>query len=433
MRLSQKTMLKLSEKRQALGEALKKANKEGVTPEDRTAALNEADTLQSEIRQLEIEYRAAVVDEDQEDATGGGDAEVREEHRLLDRASILPFLTEAGGGSPLSGVEAEYRSAVFGDEARSNVMPIDILETRADRAARLSEQRQDAVTPVADSAVSSGSEAGILPRVFTRSIASRLLVSMPSVPVGTATYPIMVSGTTAAMQAPDGEQDAVAGSFMGLSLDPVRLTSRYLFRIEDLSKLRGMEDALRRDLTAVMSDAMDDQIINGDGAAPNVNGFLNELKAQATPGTEDAWGKILEKFLSLVDGLNAYNLSDVRAVVAGKTYRHMSNAFNSNAGQPVDSVYEYLRARMGGISVSSRIPDAVGASGDEAKAQDLIAALTSYPGRNAVAPVWRGIEMIRDPYTGAARGQIAITAVMLWNFKILRDAGWKRIRVRSDA
>ena len=45
-----------------------------------------------------------------------------------------------------------------------------------------------------------GSQASVLERVFTRSIAARLLVSMPSVPVGSANYPIMTSWTTAAMK-----------------------------------------------------------------------------------------------------------------------------------------------------------------------------------------------------------------------------------------
>ena len=33
--------------------------------------------------------------------------------------------------------------------------------------------------------------------------------------------------------------------------------------------------------------------------------------------------------------------------------------------------------------------------------------------RVAVAPVWSGLELIRDPYTVAGKGEIVITAIML--------------------
>ena len=428
MRKSQSTMLKLSEKRQALGVALEKANKDGVTPEEKTAALNEVEAGTTEIRQLEIEYRAHVVTEDAEDRSGEGDMELQEERRLLATASIVPFLHEAVSGRPCSGAEHEIRAAILGDEARPNIVPIDMLEVRQRPGI---EQRADAVTPVAAAALADGSQAGILPRVFTRSIAARLLVSMPSVPVGSANYPVMLTGTTAGMRAPDAVIDAGAASFTGFTLDPVRLTARYLFRIEDTVKLRGYEDALRMDLSAVMSDAMDNEMVNGDGTAPSVNGFLHELGSADSPTGVSTAVQMYELFAGLVDGLNAYGWGDLRAIIGGKLFTYMSSTFRAN--QSENTVYDYLAQRMAGISVSSRIPAMIGTSGADAKTQHAIAALTSYPGRNAVAPIWRGVELIRDPYTEAAKGRVALTAVMLWNFKILRETGWKLLPIRYEA
>ena len=82
---------------------------------------------------------------------------------------------------------------------------------------------------------------------------------------------------------------------------------------------------------------------------------------------------------------------------------------------------------MGGLTVTSRLPAATGAN----KIQTNIMALTSYPGRNAVAPVWRGVEMIRDPYTNAASGRIRLTVVSYWSFKILRETGWQLWKART--
>ena len=119
---------------------------------------------------------------------------------------------------------------------------------------------------------------------------------------------------------------------------------------------------------------------------------------------------------------------DIRSVVGKLTFGYGHTLFRTGATDngPRASAYEYVRERIGGLSVSSRIPDT-----EAEKAQVNIASLTSYPGRNAVAPVWRGMELIRDPYTDAGKGQVRLTAVMFWNFKILREAGWKLWPIRK--
>lgn len=44
---------------------------------------------------------------------------------------------------------------------------------------------------------------------------------------------------------------------------------------------------------------------------------------------------------------------------------------------------------------------------------------------SAIAPVWQGITMIRDPYTDASKAQIVLTAHMLFDFVIRRTDAWK--------
>ena len=69
-------------------------------------------------------------------------------------------------------------------------------------------------------AISTGTRAPLLERVFTRSIAAGLGVAMPSVAVGEAVYPIMTSGGSASMLAKDGAKDAEAAAFTGQTLSP---------------------------------------------------------------------------------------------------------------------------------------------------------------------------------------------------------------------
>ena len=71
-----------------------------------------------------------------------------------------------------------------------------------------------------------------------------------------------------------------------------------------------------------------------------------------------------------------------------------------------------LRAHLGEIS---------GANGESYAYASLGMGL-----RGAVAmPVWDSVTLLRDPYSGAAEGQVALTASGMWNFKILRaSATW---------
>ena len=358
------------------------------------------------------------------------DKEERERRRILADSSIVPFMAEALEGKKLDGREAEVRAAVLGENA-GNEVPIDLLlntnwlEQRALFAEGKLELRQtDAVTPVDAAALADGSQAAIAARVFTRSVAGRLGVAIPTVPAGSAVYPIMVSGTTAEMANDGARVDAAAGSFTGHNLDPIRVSAAYLFNVRQTLQLRGFEDILRRDLAALIADKMDDQVINGNGVAPNVNGFLNELPAAAALTAVSSFASFLSIFSSRVDGLNAYNLSDLRAIVGKDTLEHAYTIYHTNGETPA---YEFVASRINSMGVSSRIP-----AKDASKDQTNIMALTSYPGRNAVMPVWRGMELIRDPYTNAAEGQVRLTAVAFFNFKVLRETGWHLFKVRTS-
>ena len=240
-----------------------------------------------------------------------------------------------------------------------------------------------------------GTQAPVLERVFSRSIAARLLVSMPSVPVGSANYPIMTAGTDAGMKNPGVAQDAAAATFEGFTLDPKRLTARYLFRIEDQYKLRGYEAVLRRDLSAVMSDAMDNQIVNGDGTSPDVSGFLKELTAPGADNAVTSWGGYFGKFSSLVDGLErlwAFRCSSDRGQGHFRLCRNPFPNRGERQRTPRFGPRVCRRSRIGGMSVSSRIP-ATATSGTLNKHQsEYRRADKSYPGRNAVAPDMASIQ-----------------------------------------
>ena len=96
------------------------------------------------------------------------DAEAREFDKLLEGASILPFLNEALEGKETGGKEHEVRAKLLGEEARAGVVPFEMLLPSGD-----TEQRADTATTVAAAAKSPGTQAPVLERVFSRSIAAR--------------------------------------------------------------------------------------------------------------------------------------------------------------------------------------------------------------------------------------------------------------------
>ena len=103
------------------------------------------DAATKAVAPLEIELRAAITAEGDEDdkARQDPDAEAREFDKLLQGASIMPFLNEALEGKETAGKEHEIRAKLLGDEARAGVVPFEMLLPPGD-----TEHRADAATTV---------------------------------------------------------------------------------------------------------------------------------------------------------------------------------------------------------------------------------------------------------------------------------------------
>ena len=423
MRYSDRLKLDVARLRKDANAAIKAINESETPSDEQHSAMKETS---AELERAETRYSEAVESETRVDSSIRSEQRSLEESKPEDRelsalgnsVSIARFLGETATGRELDGPEAEYRSELLGRDARPGLMPVELLQVR-----EAGEVRADASTTVASTAISDGSRASVLERIFKHTIAAQLGVAMPSVPVGDAVYPIMTGGASGATVAAGDAKDAEAATFTGETLSPRRVSARYIFRLEDAARFPGLESVLRTDLGRALGDQVDDQVISGDGAAPNVNGFLSELPDPVNPAAIVTWDTWLKSYTDKVDGINAMNLGDLRAVVGTKTYQKVVGLFPGAAmvTHPQESSYEYVRARMSELMVSARIAAPVG------NIQKGIVALSRYPGQNAVAPVWPTVELIRDPYSSAAKGEVAITAVMLFNFKVLREDAWSLV------
>ncbi len=305
------------------------------------------------------------------------DAEAREVRDLLGQAKLGNFARETVDHSLVDGVEAELRAALIPDSGFGH-FPIDLLEY---------ERRADAATSTATTLFDE-QHSDPLARIFSRSVAGRLGISMPMVGSGEHRYPVMTAGNTAQMRAKGTANDATAATFSTKTLEPRRLTARYLFRAQDSLGMASLEPTLRRDLSMAVSDL----VLNGTGTSPQPQGLIPALSITAETTT---WVTAVNKIRAAVDGLHAYNPSDLRLVVGSSTFARFLVLSNRDARI---TLQQGGGQNMGASMVSSRIPAAA------SNVQSAVLARTSVPGANAVAPVWRAAQLIRDEYTQAASG-----------------------------
>ena len=245
----------------------------------------------------------------------------------------------------------------------------------------------------------------IMPAVFDRSAAAGLGVEMPMVAAGSASYPVITQSVTAGARAKGGAAPETAATITPYIVSPRRITGSFRIAREDEAMLPDLEPALRRDLGDVLSDTVDGQVIGGDNQAPNLNGIATQLTGPTAPATgAETFDRYVGAAASHVDGLYSYTLGDVRLLVGPHTYRHAAATFRGTDGEM--SAQTYLGTHTGGFRASRRIADPA------SNVQRAIVRRAA-PGRVAVAPVWQGVELIRDPYTGAGKGETVLTVLLL--------------------
>ena len=254
------------------------------------AAAEDYNTLTGEYQRLEAQYRASLIAEAEElqqrSAEGQGQhqgqdsGESAEIAKLLKRATVSEFVMATVSGRPVAGAEAEVRAALLGDNAPDNMMPFDLLlPPQQPVEHRAIEDRVDAATSVSTSYVES--QASIMARIFSAGAGPYMGIQRPTVPVGTASYPVLTGGATGDARSPGVAKDAEVATFSVASVEPVRHTARYLFDMESTYRMRGLEEALAVDLRGAVEDELDRVALEGQAAvqntSPAVEGIIGAL------------------------------------------------------------------------------------------------------------------------------------------------------------
>ena len=390
MTKAQKLEVRASEIRQRLNE-ISGLEGDALTDEIRT----ESDTLQTEYRDTETKRRAAIVAEDvtETKVEPTEDSETRERRELRGKARVSDFVTAALTGRPVTGASGEYADA----EGLSGRMPLDLLDS-------MEPVEERAVTPGPSDETVSSTKATI-PFAFARTDAAALGIAFPMVAPGAAHYPALGTAPPAGPKSEDAAAVSTAAAFTLTKRDPKRITGQFMIRLEDLALMPSMERDLRQGIASAMADSLDSQVIGGSGVAPNLSGLFHQADDVAIAAAKETFGTAVERFAGVVDGKHANGFADVRALIGVNTFALYASLFaNSNKGDI--SAFDHLKKMLGGLRVSTRVP-ALAATG-----QKGITVLGAQ--RQAITvPIWKGVELIVDPYTQAAKGQRVVTAVTL--------------------
>ena len=256
----------------------------------------------------------------------------------------------------------------------------------------------------------------IRPAVFANAVLPRLGVEMPRVMSGTFASATIDTSLTAAAKAQGGAAEASAATFSVTSATPKRISGRLSIQIEDIAAVgqENFESALRQNLSLVMSDALDNQGLNGNGSAPNLTGLFKRLTDPSAPDAVATFDTYAAAHAGGVDGLWAPTLKDVAIVCGPATFRHSAATFQSATNYKGEmSAAAYAAMQTGGWWTSKRMPDA-DTNVQQAILYRMARSIMGGGGamRTAVCPHWNVLS-IDDIYSGSASGTRHVTMHVL--------------------
>ena len=409
----QKLQLRQSEVRVSLGKLLD-------TPEaERTDTYgDDLGKLTREVRSLETDVGAAIAagDDKVEEVATKDTAEGKEYRELRANVEFGRYVSAAMGGHGVSnGPELELNQHL---KIQDGYFPMELLAGKLEERAIID--------------VEAGASQGTwLDRVFHGTAAANVGISFRPVAPGVAAYPITSAGGAPQQRGRTQAASAKTYTVKVTEIRPARRAVHGVYSIEDDSRLPGIAAAIERDMQAAMTESVDLAVFNGDA---NANEDSADITGMQTAGITEATltqtnkakaDEVLKFFLSYVDGQYAASLSDVRIVasVGANVYWHGSIA---NSAVDNQTIAQFMMAS--GLSWTARggIDTATG----NGKFGAYIGLARGIEGAG-IAAVWEQGQLVRDPYTGATKGEVGLTLNYLWQLGFPRLDSFKRLKFVS--
>lgn len=334
-----------------------------------------------------------------------GDSETREFNGLRTRASASAIVSIAaamhdGRSDHGNGALAEFQQHV---KLEANRLPVEFLRGepapgKIAAAAGLTSGPTNVGT----------NEAPIETPVFADGDAAFCGVVQPIVGGGDSTYPEIATRPT--VGGPHTDDTDVAETALTVNaelLAPQRLQASVTGLTSQMLRMPALEPAIRATLSGGLSEAYDAQCITE----------LLTVAQQDAGGVFTHANYLSRLIYANVDGRYAREEGDIRVLMGTATMKHAASVYRAN--ETATSALADLRAVVGGVRASVHIP---AVSGNKQPA--LV--VKGIGRRNAVCPIWQGVEIIVDRATSGGKGQIEIFGALYAAFSVSRTDGFAK-------
>lgn len=372
----------------------------GGEPELTDETRAELDTLRHEYTDTERRMAALRISEPPPKATETrGSAEGRELRHLVGKASLGRMMSGIADDSEGAGADRELRQHM---NLPANYIPWDmLLENR---------------TALAVSGDEEGNVQPWINTVFPMSASAFAGVDMRTVAVGEDLIPIVGTGLTIAFPGKNTAPSESAPTASVTTLSPRRATGFFPVAKEDMLKYPMLEESWRQEMNAAIQNALDIDLLRKTG-----DGLLDHGTDPTAPSAATPAATFLSDVYGAVDGALASDVSQIRLLVGPESYAYMGGlVYDAGSGM---TVADKLRS----IGVETFVTDNAGAY---AQNRQEAVVIVGPPRRNATAVTWNGIEIIRDEFTSASKGELIFTVAAFADFAILRAKAYDRKRYR---
>lgn len=386
-----------SEIRQTLSELVAKP----APAEDETRQM---ETLDAEYRSNETRYRAALIAEDTERREAGADLETREGRQFADligQFELRQVALSIDEGRALEGATAEVVQEMRNAGGYQGIpVPFAALETRAGETVSGDQINPQAIRPVID-------------RIFPGSVAERLGIQRINITQGSVAFPVATDGAVFGWQTTElGDVGAASEYKTGeRSLNPDHTGGAQMIISRKALKQAGdgLEAAIRRDLGAAIATELDRVVINGSGTSGQPLGIIpgaGTYGIASTPASGADWAAFRAEIVAFME---ANAITSPGGVNLGITPAIWAALDDDLIDGTAVSEWDRLVKHVGQPATSTVIP---------AETAILTANVQGVP--PGVLGLYGGVDLIRDPYTKAASGQLVLTGLVTADFTVPR-------------
>ena len=279
------------------------------------------------------------------------------------------------------------------------------------------------------------------PMVFAPSIVDKLQIEMPMVESGTYATGTITGAATADAVVKGAEVPETAARFTVSTTTPHRVGGSLNLAAEDIAAVgqQNFESILREHISLVLSDDLDDQLLNGDGSTSgdtaNLTGLLSRLTDPAAPAAGVAtFDTFVAAFAAQIEGLWATTMDQVSILAGVDTYRLSARTFRDIAAADLGSISfaDYATAHTAGWWTNKRMP-AAASNVQQAIVCRKGRSMMPSPTRLAVAPHW-GYVSVDDIYTGARKGERRyVVSVLVGDVILVQPNAYAQVAFRTSA